>query len=69
MGLIIDYLEQEKDRLKTIIAESQQIKQCVTQFIKGANQYKDSFIERIASIKSAIRECEKSSQIRKTFHI
>lgn len=61
MGLIIDYLEQEKDRLKSIVNESQRIKSCVTQFIEDTKQVKEQFSNRKKSINAAIRDCEQKA--------
>lgn len=61
MGLIIDYLEQEKDRLKSIVAESQRIKSCVTQFVEDTNQFKERFLNRKKSINTAIWGCEQKA--------
>lgn len=61
MGLIIDFLEQEKDRLKLIVSESQRIKSCVTQFIEDTKQVKERFLNRKSSINTAIRECEQKA--------
>jgi PAS domain S-box-containing protein len=61
MGLIIDFLEQEKDRLKLIVSESQKIKSCVTQFIEDTKQVKERFFNRRSSINTAIRECEQKA--------
>lgn len=61
MGLIIDYLEQEKERLKLIVAESQRISSCVTQFIDSTSQLKEHFLDRKASLNIAIRNCEKKA--------
>ena len=61
MGLVIDYLEQEKNRLKLIVTESQRIKSCVTQFIEDTNQVKERFLNRKRSINEAIRGCEQKA--------
>lgn len=61
MGLIIDYLEQEKDRLKMIVAESQRIKSCISQFIEDTQQVSEGFANRKSSINTAIRECEQKA--------
>lgn len=61
MGLIIDYLEQEKKRLEQTITESQLIKSCVSQFIEITKQYKEQFLNRKKSISAAIRTTEKSA--------
>lgn len=61
MGLIIDYLEQEKDRLKMIVAESQRIKSCISQFIEDTQQVSEGFANRKSSINAAIRECEQKA--------
>ncbi len=61
MGLIIDYLEQEREHLKQIIAESQRIKLCVVQFIEDTGQVKEQFFNRQNLINGAIRECEKKA--------
>ena len=61
MGLIIDYLEQEKDRLKSIVTESQRIKSCVTQFIEDTKQVKEQVSNRKNLINAAIRDCEQKA--------
>ncbi|MCM1286888.1 MAG: PAS domain-containing protein [Clostridium sp.] len=61
MGLIIDYLEQEKERLKLIVTESQRISSCVKQFIDNASQLKEHFLDRKMSLNTAIRNCEKKA--------
>lgn len=61
MGLVISYLDQEKDRLRAIINESQRIKSCVTQFIEDTKQVKERFLNRKNSINRAIRECEQKA--------
>lgn len=61
MGLIIDYLEQEKKRLEHTITESQLIKSCVSQFIEITKQYKEHFQNRKKSISTAIRTTEKAA--------
>lgn len=61
MGLIIDYLEQEKERLKLIVEESQRISSCVTQFIENTSQLEENFLDRKSSLNAAIRNCEKKA--------
>lgn len=58
MGLVIDFLEQEKDRLKSIVSESQKIKSSVNRFIEDTKQFKERFSNRKSSINTAIRGCE-----------
>jgi PAS domain S-box-containing protein len=61
MGLIIDYLDQEKERLKLIVNESQRISSCVSHFIEDTFKIKGSFTERKSSLNKAIRNCEKKA--------
>lgn len=61
MGLIIDYYEDEKEHLNQIIAESRKIKSCINQFDESTAQYKEQFVDRKKSLKSAIREVEKNA--------
>lgn len=61
MGLIIDYLEQEKNRLKAIVIESQRIKSSVNQFVEDTKQVKDQFLDRKKSINTAIHDCEQKA--------
>lgn len=61
MGLIIDYLEHEKDRLKMIVSESQRIKISISQFIEDTKQVNEEFANRKNSINKAIRECEQKA--------
>ncbi len=63
MGLIIDFLDQEKDRLKSIVTESQRIKSSVTQFIEDTKQFKERFLNRKNSINTAIRGCEQKATL------
>jgi PAS domain S-box-containing protein len=59
MGLIIDYLEEEKDRLKRIVDEGRKVKNCTTQFISDANQRKEQFQKRKKAIREAITESQR----------
>lgn len=59
MGLIIDYLEDEKERLNQVIAESRKVKSCVSQFISSVRQYKEQFADRRNAIISSIRKYER----------
>ncbi len=68
IGVIIDYLEEEKNQLKSRINESQRIKSCVTQFVEEINQAKERFSNRKTSILSAIRNCEHSATILRKRH-
>lgn len=61
MGLVIDYLEEEKERLRLIIAESQQIKSCVSSFIRETRGFKEQFYNRSRILNSTIKECEKKA--------
>lgn len=61
MGLVIDYLEHEKDRLKLIVSESQKIKSCILQFIEDTKQVNEGFANRKNSISTAIWGCEQKA--------
>jgi PAS domain S-box-containing protein len=54
MGLIIDYLEQEQERLEHIVAESKRIKSCITLFIENTQRRKSEYQERKKSIRAGI---------------
>lgn len=58
MGLIIDFFNQEVERLEQIIAESRALKAKVTQFIEYTKQYRQQFSERRKSLRSAIQKCD-----------
>lgn len=59
LGLIIDFFEQEKERLKLIITESRKVKASTDQFISNTQQCKEHFHNRKKSIRSAINEGER----------
>lgn len=59
MGLIIDYIEDEKERLNQVIAESRKVKSCISQFIASVNQDKEQFADRKNAINSSIRNYER----------
>lgn len=61
MGLIIDYLDEEKKRLEHIITESQLIKSCISQFIDMTRQCREQFFNRKKSLGVAIRTTEKAA--------
>lgn len=61
MGVVIDYYEDEKERLNQVIAESRRIKSCITQFIETTNQYKEQFDDRKASLFSSMRSYERKA--------
>lgn len=58
MGLIIDYIEDEKERLNQVISESRKVKSCVSQFIASVNQDREQFADRKKAINSSIRTYE-----------
>jgi PAS domain S-box-containing protein len=58
MGLIIDYIDQEKERLNLIVAESRKVKSYNDQFIERMQQYKVQFQARKKAIKKAIFESQ-----------
>ena len=59
MGLIIDYFEDEKERLNQVIAESRKVKSCVSQFLASVNQDREQFADRKKAINSSIRTYER----------
>lgn len=61
MGLIIDYIEDEKERLNQVISESRKVKSCVSQFIASVNQDKEQFADRKKAINASIRSYERSA--------
>lgn len=61
MGLIIDNLEKERERLKVIVEESRKVKECVEQFRADAQDDKVRFSDVIRSIKLLIAECDKKA--------
>lgn len=61
MGLIIDYYEDERERLNQVIQESQKIKNCITQFLESVEQYKEQFNDRKLSVNSTLRKCERNA--------
>lgn len=61
MGIVIDYYEDEKERLNQVIAESRRIKSCITQFIETTNQYKEQFDDRKTSLFSSMRSYERKA--------
>jgi PAS domain S-box-containing protein len=66
MGLIIDYLEQEKDRLELIVTESRQVKSHINLFIESTRQRKEQFLARKKVIRMAIAESQrKAAEVKK----
>ena len=61
MGLIIDYYEDERERLNQVIQESQKIKNCITQFLESVEQYKEQFNDRKLSVNKTLRNCERNA--------
>ena len=59
MGLIIDYFEDERERLNQVIAESRKVKSCVSQFLASVNQDREQFADRKKAINSSIRTYER----------
>lgn len=59
IGLIIDFYEQEKERLKKIISESRKVKAFTDQFISNTQQCRDHFLTRKNTIRSAINDGER----------
>ena len=59
MGLIIDYIEDEKERLNQVVSESRKVKACVSQFIASVNQDKEQFANRRKAINTSIRSYER----------
>lgn len=68
IGVIIDYLEEEKIQLKSRINESQKIKSYGAQFAEEISQAKERFSNRKTSILSAIKNCERSATILRKRH-
>lgn len=58
MGLIIDYFNQEENRLAEIIEESRAYKYRVTQFIELTRQIQRQFQERKRQLTEAIQDCK-----------
>lgn len=65
MGLIIDYFEQEKERLELIVAESKKVKNCTTLFIENTQQRKVQYQERKKSIRVAITDSKRKAAVAK----
>jgi PAS domain S-box-containing protein len=61
MGLIIDYLEQERKRLELIVAESKKVKNCITLFIDNTQKKKIQYQERKKGIRAAIAESKRKA--------
>jgi PAS domain S-box-containing protein len=61
MGLIIDYLEQEKERLELIVTESRKVKSYVNLFIENTYQRKEQFLARKKAIREAISESQRKA--------
>ena len=61
MGLIIDYLDQEKERLEKIVAESRKVKTRTNLFIENSQQRKEQFLGRRKTIKTEIANCERKA--------
>lgn len=72
MGLIVDFFDQEMERLEEIISESRLYKARVTQFVELTKQIRRQFSERKKNFNNAVRECrrlavraKKSTEFRK----
>jgi PAS domain S-box-containing protein len=61
MGLIIDYLDQEKERLELIVAESRKVKSYITLFIESTQQRKQQFQVRKKAIMTEIATSERKA--------
>ncbi len=61
MGLIIDYLDQEKERLELILTESRKVKLSITLFIEGTQQRKQQFQVRKKTIMTEIATSERKA--------
>lgn len=68
IGVVIDYLEEEKNQLKSRINESQRIKSYGAQFAEETNQAKERFANRKTSIFSAIKNCERNATLLRKRH-
>lgn len=65
MGLIIDYFDQERERLELIIAESKKVKNCTTLFIENTRQRKKQYQERKKAIRAAIADSKRKAAVAK----
>lgn len=61
MGLIIDYLDQEKERLELILTESRKVKLSITLFIEGTQQRKQQLQVRKKTIMTEIATSERKA--------
>ena len=61
MGLIIDFLDQEKERLKAIVQESKHMKVKISQFIEEATSAIEEIEKRKNSINITLYDCEKKA--------
>lgn len=59
MGLTIDYLKDEMNRLEQIVAESKRVEQYVSQLKESFKKTQENFINRKTSFRSSITECER----------
>jgi PAS domain S-box-containing protein len=66
MGLIIDYLEQERERLILIVAESRKVKSSVNLFIQSTRQRKEQFLARKKALREAISDSQRKAAMAKT---
>lgn len=59
MGLIIDYLDQERERLEIIVSESRKVKSFIDQFINRTHECKDHLFNRKKSFRNEINSAER----------
>lgn len=63
MGLIVDYYDQEIERLEQIVIESRLYKTRVTKFLDLSKQIRHHYAERRNNFSEAIRECRRQAVI------
>lgn|GEM_PF-6086272 len=61
MGLIIDYLDQEKAKLEAIVEESRKVKSYTSQFISDIQARKEQFQGRKTALKSEISQSQRKA--------
>ncbi len=61
MGIVVDFYEQEKERLQQIVTESRMIKSFITWLEENTRQSKSLFLERKKTLQTAIQQCERKA--------
>jgi len=61
MGILIDFYENEKNRLEEVISESRKVKSYMSQFIDTIHQRKNEFNDRKKALKTAVQEIKLSA--------